>query len=780
MSSEHKNPDPIDEGAVPPPVDVAEVAPEAGAPVAEATPARDDPRPWIGDLVGGLAGLAVALPQAMGLGIALFAAMGLGSSSGALAGLIGLAAISLVSGIGGNTGGMISAPNGPVVIFLIGALASVAAAGVAPGDLPTALAVLVVLAGVFQLVLGVSGGGQLIKFIPYQVVAGLVTAIGLLMMASQVPNLFGGAEGVAELMGILGSLLIEAPGPGGIGFAEHLPDVARLMVPAVVAATTLVGIYLIPNRLPGVPPIVGGFVVGMVVFHGVTAMIPGPIPTAWIVGAIPGPDSLALNVTRDALLGLPWDVMIVSGLALAVVASIDCMVTAVVADAATGRRHDSKRELMAQGIGQITAGLCGGCGGGGTKGATLTAIRAGGRGRPAVFAALGIIALVLLLRPLGLYLPVSVLAGVVIHVGFSMVDWRIASWLRSPKARVDGVLALSVIAAAVIFDVTTGVGVGAIGSALLFIRGQSSATAIHERATGKERRSLSHRSKSERALLDAHGERILYIELRGHLFFGSVDRLFTELNGDLRRPVWIVINMRRVLSLDMSGLNLLHQMMALIAAHGGQILFANIYPGIAPNRKMGKLLRLLGPGDKGIKARTFKSSDKALQCAEDELLTELTGSRPTGPSKRVEADQNELCRSMRPKTKATLRKILKPVDLRPKERFYSTGDNDHALFFVVQGEVDVRLPTDRYHYKRLKRVGPGGFFGEMTFLNPGARVTTAVAIGEVEAMALDPDAVKADDPGVKEAIKALQIELAFELAEQMRWASTEISRLERW
>ena len=292
-----------------------------------------------------------------------------------------------------------------------------------------------------------------------------------------------------------------------------------------------------------------------------------------------------------------------------------------------------------------------------------------------------------------MYLPVSVLAGVVIHVGFNMVDWRIISWLRSPKARVDGILALSVIAATVIFDVATGVGVGAIGSALLFIRGQSGATAIHERASGKERRSLCHRSKSERTLLDAHGNRILYIELRGHLFFGSVDRLFTELNGDLRRPVWIVINMRRVLSLDMSGLNLLHQMMALIAAHGGQILFANIYPGIVPNRKMSKLLRLLGTGDKGFKAKTFKSSDKALQHAEDELLTELTGSRPTGPSKRVEADENELCRNMRPKTKATLRKILKPVNLRSKERFYSTGDQDHALFLVVQGEGR-RTPAD--------------------------------------------------------------------------------------
>lgn len=719
----------------------------------------------VGDLVGGLTGMAVALPQSMGLGIALFASMGLDASGGALAGLVGAAAISLVSGLGGNTRGMISAPNGPVVIFLIGALASAAAAGVGSGDLPAVLAALVVLAGLFQVILGVSGGGQLIKYIPYSVVSGLVTAMGVLMVASQLPALVGGHD-MSALWGALGE--------------RSLPEASRLFIPAATAAVTLIGIRLVHRRLPRVPGIVGGFVLGLAAFHLAAALMGGPIPAAWVVGTIPGLDSLASGMGSTDPTALPWQLIVVSALVLSVVASIDCMVTAVVADAATGERHNSGRELVAQGLGQILAGLLGGSGGGGTKGSTLTAIHSGGRRWPAVIAALGIVVLVLFLRPLGEFLPVGVLAGIVIHVGVQMVDWRIASWVRRRKARVDGILALVVVVATLAFDVMTGVGVGAIGAAVLFIRGQSSATAIGQRATGKERRSLRHRSDEEKKLLDAHGDRILYVELRGHLFFGTVDRLFTELFDDLRRPAWIVINMRRVQSLDLSGLNLLRQMTSLSAANGGHVLFANVYPGVAPERKIKKGLRLLGPADRSLKAKTFKNADKALQYAEDRLLVELTGRPPSTPSQSVKVEDNDLCRSMRPKVRAALAGILRPVELRAKDRVFTAGDSDDALYLVLEGEVDVRLASDKYHYKRLKRVGPGGFFGEIGFLHSGPRVTTAVALGDVKLMALDRRTVESsDDPAVAEAIQALQAELARELAARLRWTTSEICRIEK-
>jgi len=96
-------------------------------------------------------------------------------------------------------------------------------------------------------------------------------------------------------------------------------------------------------------------------------------------------------------------------------------------------------------------------------------------------------------------------------------------------------------------------------------------------------------------LLDKHGDRIIYVELRGSLFFGTVDRLFTELLPDLNRPVWMILNMRRVQSMDLSGLNLFRQMIKRLDDHGGRILFSNIRKSGVQGRKMNKILKWLTP-----------------------------------------------------------------------------------------------------------------------------------------------------------------------------------------
>jgi SulP family sulfate permease len=145
----------------------------------------------IGDLLGGIAGSAVALPQSMGLGLLLFTAIGLDASAGAMAGLLGAAVLSLSSGLVGGTRGMISAPNGPVTMLLVASLTTLVANGVQGQGLLLALSVILILAGLFQFLFAVAKGGHLVKYIPFPVVAGLVTGIGILMILSQIQSLTG-------------------------------------------------------------------------------------------------------------------------------------------------------------------------------------------------------------------------------------------------------------------------------------------------------------------------------------------------------------------------------------------------------------------------------------------------------------------------------------------------------------------------------------------------------------------------------------------------------------
>jgi len=596
---------------------------------------------------------------------------------------------------------------------------------------------------------------QLIKFIPYPMVAGLVTVVGILMMRSQLQPLLPAADAGVT-------------GPWGY-------------VPLAAAAITFAGIKLMPRLLPRVPGIIGGLVVGLVAFHAAVAIAPMPAPDAWLVGTIPELHGMHLNINWATLGVQPWDLLIPAAIALAVLASIDCLVTAVVADSATGYRHNARGELACQGLGQMLSGLFGGLGGGGTKGSTLVAIGAGGRRWPAVVASLGFILLLVAGGPIGRYLQISVLAGVIIYVGFNMLEWRLLLWLRSPRTRIDAVLALLIVVCTLIFDLNVGVGVGALGAMLLFLRDQIRADMIHSRSSGREMRSLRLRGKADHALLDKHGDRIIYVELRGHLFFGTVDRLFTELSTLLQRPVWIVFNMRRVQSIDLTALDLFRQMKLRLRSHGGHMLFANIHRGAAQGRKMDVLLRSFASGYTQADIKTsFKSTDKALEAAEDMLLTDL-GQPPTPINARVELEGNDLFRDIDAALLQALRPLMQEVKLPRKARPFRVGDPGDTIYFVLQGVVDLRLPSGTFHYKRLNSIGPGGFFGTASFIDPGPRSADAVVTRDATLLTLSRDAFGelARRP-TDDAAFALVVRLAQSLAHHLRHARAEVNRLERW
>ena len=705
-------------------------------------------------MLGGLAASAVVLPQCMGLGVTLFLTLGLDASAGALAGLVGAVSLSLCSGLSGATVGMISAPNGPVTALLGVTLASVSTQGMQEDAVLLALAAMMLLTGVFQFLLGVTGGGQLTKFIPYPVIAGLVTSIGVFMIASQHIALSG------DDFKILGT--------------------EWAVVPLVTALITLGSSVMARRFSTSVPPIIVGLLAGVATFHLLVAAASNPVPSSWMVGAIPGLDSMAFNIDVSKLSSLPWHIILVSALALSVLASVDCLLTAVVADDRTGARHNAARELAAQGVGQAVAGLLGGIGGGGTKASTLVSVRTGGRRWAAVVTSLIIVLLILLLRPLGSVLPVSALAGVIVYVGIELLEWNILHWLRKPFTRVDGGVALVVIATTLAFDLITGVVVGVVGAALLFVRRQVIAPIIHDRATGKERRSLYYRTEEERLLLDEHGDRIVYIELRGNLFFGTVDRLFTELMPDLQRPVWMVLNMRRVQSIDMSGLNLFRQMIKQLDAHGGRMLYSNVRKSAVMGRKMHKLLRWLEPEPELPKVKTFKSTDAALEFAENELLRSL-GYTPTSAEQRVELEQNEVFQHLSLHTREAIKTVMRPLSLHRKQMVYKYEDFGDALYFILQGEVEIRLPTRVYHYKRLAKLGPGSFFGEDAFLEPAPRTATAFVTRNAELLVLDRQSIEAlPEEDQKEVSWAVLNQVSHSLARQLRWAQTEVRRLERW
>lgn len=707
-----------------------------------------------GDLAGGTAAAMVVLPQAMAYGVALFALAGKDAASGALAGLIGAACLSLLSGIGGGTIGLISSPTGPALVLLSGSVVALMDAGVGGERLAGALMAIIVLAGLIQMAIAVSGGGRLIKFIPYPVVVGFMTGAALLMIYSQARPI------TAPLMADGGTL--------------------TAWVPLASAFATFVLMWASTQWLERVPPAIPGLLGGTLAFHALIALTSSSAPQAWVVGTLPGVMSIEPGVSIDGLRELPATIVLSAALAFAMLASLNTLLTSVIADLATETRHHAKRELLAQGVGQTLAGVLGGMGGSGTTGATVVAVRTGARRWAGATAGVAFLVLVFFFGPAGTLLPVSVLAGIIIHVAASMIERDIFDWLRSGRTRNDALIALLVTIVTVAYDLVTAVGVGVVIAIVFFLTAQARMSVIHRRSNGMQRHSVRLRTENERALLAAHGDRIALCELRGNLFFATADSLFEELLPDLDRPAWLILHLRRVSQVDLTGIKILHQIAARLHGHGGHLLFCEVHHEIGLGADVREALARVGhttPG--GREVLTFVGSEEALEYAEDALLREL-GRPPAVLDVRVVLAQTDLCRGMTPEQATALERVMQGRTADSGQKLLSAGEHGDEMFLVMRGEAEARLPTTEHHYKRLAKYGPGTFFGEIAFLDPGPRAADVFVTQPSEFLVLGRAGfarLEREDPG---AAVALLMALGRVQGHHLRHSAEEMQRLAQW
>ncbi len=345
------------------------------------------------EFFGGLSGAIAVLPQTIGLSVLLFTSFGLDASTGAMAGMIGAVILLLSSGIAGSTIGMISAPNGPVTILLSGLVVKLAP-DYSPHEILVILSTVLFFTGVFQIVFGLLRGGEIIKLIPFPVVASMITAIGILMIKSQINQII--------------------PSDSVDGWYRYIPF--------IVASVTVVSIFIFRKLFPRMPSILMGLLAGIILYPLLTFSIVNPDPH-WVIGSLPAIDYGSILTRFDGIhvSTLPWYLIIMSAMALAILVMIDCLLTALVADTQTSMRHNAKNELVAQGFAQIIIGIVGGVGGGGTKGSTLANTMAGGRRWSPLFAAFFILLMTLFGREVGSFLPLSALSGVIIYIGLKMI-----------------------------------------------------------------------------------------------------------------------------------------------------------------------------------------------------------------------------------------------------------------------------------------------------------------------------------------------------------------------
>ncbi|MFZ1873225.1 MAG: SulP family inorganic anion transporter, partial [Chania sp.] len=383
-----------------------------------------------GDLFGGLTAAIVALPLALAFGVQ--------SGMGAVAGLYGAIVLGILAALFGGTRTQISGPTGPMTVVSSAIIAAeIAYFGSLEAALPS-IVVTFVLAGLLQILMGMLKVGQYIRYMPYPVISGFMSGIGLIIIITQLFPLMGLASPGSPLSTLL-----------AVGSAIGSINLQALFL----ALGTIATIYLFPKITKVIP----ATLVALVFFTLLSIVLKLQVPT---IGDIPqGLPELHWN----AFTQIEWHdpaIIIFTALTLASLGAIDSLLTSVVADNMTRTQHSSNRELIGQGIGNAVAGLFGGLPGAGATIRTVVNIRSGGNSRLSGITH-GLILLFILLGA-GKYaglIPVPVLAGILITVGIGIIDYRSLRDLRSiPRA--DVVIMLSVTLLTVFVDLLQAVGIG--------------------------------------------------------------------------------------------------------------------------------------------------------------------------------------------------------------------------------------------------------------------------------------------------------------------------------
>lgn len=461
-----------------------------------------------GDVYGGLTAAVVALPLALAFGVS--------SGAGPIAGLYGAIFVGFFAALFGGTPAQVSGPTGPMTVVM--ALIFTHYIAMFPEDPSHGAALaftVVILAGLFQIGFGFLHIGRFIEMVPHPVVSGFMSGIGVIIILLQIGPLVG----------------LDSPSKP-IEAAKAIPDFyAHSGLDAeILALIALSIVYAVPRLLPKLNKLFPSPLIALIV--GTLAMvILMPESEAPILGDIPtGIPVPQMPVFELAL--VPG--MIESALTLALLGTIDSLLTSLVADNITRTLHKPDRELIGQGIGNMVAGIFGGLPGAGATMRTVVNVKAGGK-TPISGALHAVILLVVILGagPLASAIPKAVLAGILVKVGTDIIDWNYLKRLRTaPKA---GVMMMFVVFFLTVFvDLIMAVAVGMVMASMVFMHRMTKYQLENvSLVRGGDTYELPLNEK-EQALLDKAGDRLLLFHLAGPMSFSAakgVIRRFYMVDG---------------------------------------------------------------------------------------------------------------------------------------------------------------------------------------------------------------------------------------------------------
>ena len=533
-----------------------------------------------GDIFGGITAGIVALPLALAFGIQAFGGVNdpAAASMGALAGIVGATMLGFFASLFGGTHSQISGPTGPMTVVAATMISGIwASSGGNISSVLISMALAGLFCGLFQILFGIIKLGKYIRYIPYPVLSGFMSGIGVIIILQQLYPLVG-LKGTGTMIDLV--MGIPAAVADGISVTALLLGLGTILI-----------IELFPLLTKKVP----ATLVALIVMTVISLFC--NLDSKLIIGEIPS--GLPLPFFAKAgidMASIDWGVVLkaslIPGLTLAGLGSIDTLLTSVVADNITKTKHNSNKELIGQGIGNAMAGLFCGLPGAGATMRTVVNVKSGGRTQiSGMIHALLLLAILLGLGSLVKYVPLSVLAGILITVGWGIIDFRgFKDLFKIPKA--DAVVLVVVFIITVFVDLLTAVGIGMVIACVLFMKRasdlveggySSSAMSNTEIRKGLPDPGLPNFDKSmpwndEGGITNEMRKHIFVQRLNGPIFFGTINK-FKEVMEDIPDHAKVVIiRMKLVSFMDQSGLYAMETAIKDLQDRGILVLMTIIQP----------------------------------------------------------------------------------------------------------------------------------------------------------------------------------------------------------
>ena len=499
------------------------------------------------DLMAGLIVGIVALPLAIAFGIA----SGVSPQQGLITAFIAGFIISFLGGSHVQIGG----PTGAFIVIVYGIVAQYGMSG---------LIIATVLAGVMLIVMGVLRLGNVIKFIPYPIIVGFTSGIAVVIFSSQIKD-------------FLGLQVSDVPSEFVDKWAFYFNNIHTLnwWALAIGIATVLIIIFWskVTKRIPGSLVAIVVLTVGALLLKHFLNIemetIGSRFPELAGGSPLPKPETPKIDMAAVKMLIQP-------AFTIAMLGAIESLLSAMVADGATGKRHHSNTELIAQGIANVTVPFFGGIPATGAIARTMTNINNGGRTPVAgIIHAVFLFLIYLFLMPLAVHIPMACLGGVLVMVAYNMSEWRsFKALLRNPRS--DVAVLLTTFFLTVIFDLTIAIEIGLLMAILLFLKRVTETSGIS--VLDVEIKNSENDEKTDAEVLNIPKGVEIY-EIDGPFFFGIANK-FDEFDDAKKKISVRIIRMRKVPFIDSTGIHNLRNLWKRSQKEKIQIVLSGVTPKV--------------------------------------------------------------------------------------------------------------------------------------------------------------------------------------------------------